>query len=577
MFWRFGFNTPSAIDGLLDREDVTLEEVLCDQDIIQEAKSQNTKLIDFLLKPENLEELIELFFSLDSDRQRLSLIACEILSCEIPQLTDALVLEHKELLVKFWSFLDVPFSSDVGFAYQSSYFCKIITIFLSKDTVEMLDFIKSTPENLNKILCHLQSPAIMDLLISLVRLEELPEAKGIVKWLSDNGLLLNLINRLDPNLDNDEHATAQQCICEIVRLSQTSLLDSPSIGANDFILELTSKEMMQKLADFMLDPDAPNSTSTLIHGVAIIIDIIRHNNGDIENETGLVTVMSYQHQLARPPVVSLTDMLQVMTDSIQRFNNLLIAPRQKGPVMPATPLGFERLKICELFAELLHCSNMSNLNFTEEQEQKEETDGDRLKLKFVQEKVLPTCIDLFFEFPWNNFLHYVVYDMLHQVFNGRMDRESNRQLALSIFTQGHLTDKIVEAQKKNDEECAKPKGMRLGYMGHLTFISDEIIKLFEGYPESIISAVEDSINLENWNEYCNNQLRETKERDSMPLGDIRINGVNPIVHSNGEEDDDELDATNHALGMFSRIGTLVEEEEDNGEEDTEIEIESWIR
>jgi hypothetical protein len=60
--------------------------------------------------------------------------------------------------------------------------------------------------------------------------------------------------------------------------------------------------------------------------------------------------------------------------------------------MPATPLGFERLKICELFAELLHCSNMSNLNFTEEQEQKEETDGDRLKLKFVQEKVLPTCI-----------------------------------------------------------------------------------------------------------------------------------------------------------------------------------------
>jgi hypothetical protein len=42
--------------------------------------------------------------------------------------------------------------------------------------------------------------------------------------------------------------------------------------------------------------------------------------------------------------------------------------------------------------------------------------------------------------------------MLHQVFNGRMDRESNRQLATTIFTQGHLTDKIVEAQKKNDEE-----------------------------------------------------------------------------------------------------------------------------
>ncbi len=55
-------------------------------------------------------------------------------------------------------------------------------------------------------------------------------------------------------------------------------------------------------------------------------------------------------------------------------------------------------------------------------------------------------------YPWNNFLHYVVYDMLHQVFNGQMGKESNRQLALSIFNQGHLTDKIVEAQEKNDIE-----------------------------------------------------------------------------------------------------------------------------
>lgn len=45
----------------------------------------------------------------------------------------------------------------------------------------MLDFIKSTPANLEKILSHLQSSAIMDLLLTLVRLEELPEAKGTVQ------------------------------------------------------------------------------------------------------------------------------------------------------------------------------------------------------------------------------------------------------------------------------------------------------------------------------------------------------------------------------------------------------------
>jgi hypothetical protein len=33
-----------------------------------------------------------------------------------------------------------------------------------------------------------------------------------------------------------------------------------------------------------------------------------------------------------------------------------------------------------------------------------------------------------------------------------MNRESNRQLALSIFNQGHLTDKIIKAQEQNDIE-----------------------------------------------------------------------------------------------------------------------------
>ncbi|KAI8064073.1 SIT4 phosphatase-associated protein-domain-containing protein [Thamnidium elegans] len=550
MFWRFGFNNTSAIDGLLEQEDVTLEEVLCDQDIIQEAKSQNPKLIEFLLRKENIAHLIALFFSLDIDKQRLPLVACEVLACEIPQLIDAIVIEHVEILQDFWNFLKLPYSVEPNYSFQSSYFCKIITIFLTKRTVEMLDFIKSTPVNLELILCHLQSSAIMDLLLTLVRLEELPEAKGTVQWLNDHGLLLNLIHRLDPHLEVNEHCTAQQCICEIIRMSQTSLLESPSIGMNDFIIQLTSKEIMQTLVKFMLDSSAPNATSTLINGVTIIIDIIRHNNSDMEHEA-----TGYQSQQARQPLISLVPMLTVLTLNIEEFNHLLLNPKSVPDItyrasLPI-PLGFERLKICELFAELLHCSNMSSLNV------EPNAPGDLLKLEFVKHKVLPTCTDLFFYFPWNNFLHYVVYDMLHQVFNGQMNKESNRQLALAIFTQGKLTDKIVEAQVKNDLECAKPKGMRLGYMGHLTFISDEVIKLFEGYPEGIISVVKDSIDLDKWHLYCIGQLKETKERDSLPLGEIK-----PGMQATLDDDDDDDDE---------------EDEIDEDEEDDEYNIEATLR
>lgn len=46
MFWRFGFHNPSAIDTLLDREDIELEDILEEEDLLQEAKSHNQKLID---------------------------------------------------------------------------------------------------------------------------------------------------------------------------------------------------------------------------------------------------------------------------------------------------------------------------------------------------------------------------------------------------------------------------------------------------------------------------------------------------------------------------------------------------
>ena len=46
----------------------------------------------------------------------------------------------------------------------------------------------------------------------------------------------------------------------------------------------------------------------------------------------------------------------------------------------------------------------------------------------------------------------MIYDMLHQIFNGRMDKGYNRNLAISVFKDGKLTDRMVQAQKANDEE-----------------------------------------------------------------------------------------------------------------------------
>lgn len=55
---RFGFHNTSSIDSLLDKEDVSLEAILNEEEIIQECKAQNTRLIDYFQQVDVLQRLL---------------------------------------------------------------------------------------------------------------------------------------------------------------------------------------------------------------------------------------------------------------------------------------------------------------------------------------------------------------------------------------------------------------------------------------------------------------------------------------------------------------------------------------
>jgi len=46
MFWGFGYQSQSTIDGVLEKPDCTLEMLLEEEDIIPECKGHHTKLIE---------------------------------------------------------------------------------------------------------------------------------------------------------------------------------------------------------------------------------------------------------------------------------------------------------------------------------------------------------------------------------------------------------------------------------------------------------------------------------------------------------------------------------------------------
>lgn len=56
-FPRFGFHNASAIDALLDRDEISLEAILDEDDLLQECKAQNTRLIDYFQRIDVLQRL----------------------------------------------------------------------------------------------------------------------------------------------------------------------------------------------------------------------------------------------------------------------------------------------------------------------------------------------------------------------------------------------------------------------------------------------------------------------------------------------------------------------------------------
>lgn len=60
MFWKFDLSAMSHVDKLLDKEGVTLRELMDGEDILQECKAQNRKLLDFLCRRQSMEELVGL-------------------------------------------------------------------------------------------------------------------------------------------------------------------------------------------------------------------------------------------------------------------------------------------------------------------------------------------------------------------------------------------------------------------------------------------------------------------------------------------------------------------------------------
>lgn len=585
----------------------------------------------------------------ETKRTRFAALASEILSADVWSLTDT-VMESTTNLNKLWSILELEAPLSINLA---TYFMKIMEHLLDMKCEEMISYlIDNQPTLVEKFMKHLANPPLMDFLLKLISTDKPDNSTGIIDFLQEQSLISFLIDALDvsdsPTNDHEvslvRQSSAADFLKALITISANSTTDNSTIGPNELTRELVSKPMMTRLCDTML-----KGGYALGNGVGIIIEIIRKNNSDYDILPVLYITLESHPPTGRDPIY-LGHLLEVFGSKIKDFNALLMSTGGQTSLKTTfgeiEPLGFERFKICELIAELLHCSNMAllndnkgfdvvrirdelrqkmkeidsvgfkynevidvsedilkpfieeektltkrfegetknrldqdddfndtidsfntklheqssqgnfpegdeeephaNANLTEEQIRELPVVGDYLKIALYDTQIVSNILSMFFKFPWNNFLHNVVFDIVQQVLNGSMDIGFNKFLAIDVFHSGDITFKITEGQRLCNEYELQHFGLRLGYMGHLTLIAEEVVKFIQLYPVNTVSQhIDEKIEDEVWENYVSLVLYDTRKKYNAILGGSDIDedeGSNTFDESGGEiMEDSDLD------------------------------------
>ncbi|KAF7300922.1 hypothetical protein MKEN_01319000 [Mycena kentingensis (nom. inval.)] len=292
----FGFHNASAIDSLLDKEDISVEAILDEDDLLQECKAQNTRLIDYFQRFDVLQRLLvyvtgQIEGEPEKGQFKYPYVATEVLCSEIWS------------IVETCSVLDRPPDDMKMQMVMAAHFTKINTVFLNKRPTEMLAFIRAQPTIVERLPQHIETPSFVDLLVRIIQLDEQPGGTGVL----EARLAIARAAHSPPPRASRAETHSRYAIPSSQSIKGIISMSTPAPGpgmaelhaapaSNLFTHQLASEESVAALVGYMMadfppppvEPDAdidalPNRascTSSVVHSIAIVIELICKNNSN---------------------------------------------------------------------------------------------------------------------------------------------------------------------------------------------------------------------------------------------------------------------------------------------------------
>uniref|UniRef100_A0A7N8XAR5 Protein phosphatase 6, regulatory subunit 2b n=1 Tax=Mastacembelus armatus TaxID=205130 RepID=A0A7N8XAR5_9TELE len=471
----------------------------------------------------------------ETKRFKYSNIACELLTCDVGVINDKLGNEEP-LLETLYAFLEQPSPLNPLLA---SFFSKTIGNLITRKTEQVISFLRRKEGFLSLVLKHIDTSAMMDVLLRLISCVEPPPLRlETLTWLNDEKLAQRLIELIHPERDEERQSNASQTLCDIIRLSRDQASQLQEFSQPDPLLTvLESQGCVEQLLQNMFS--GARTESCIVNGIQVLLTLL-----EIRRVDGVMDAQGFE----RSYTVNSSILLAIQPHLIH-FHQLLLEPPKRNPMLTTLgvleePLGNTRLHVARLVASLLYTSSASHAVIAQE---------------LCGLNTMDLLLDLFFKYTWNNFLHLQVelcvaailrpcaHEMRLQPGLGSQDKfkphqDASQEQALTetltselpatpknsahnlmvthLFQHCHLVQRILEAWEENDRIQAED-GMRRGYMGHLTRIANTVVHNLEKGPvhtqiSNLIAELPEDYR-GRWETFVEQTLSETNRKNTIDL------------------------------------------------------------
>uniref|UniRef100_A0A7S1AG64 Uncharacterized protein n=1 Tax=Noctiluca scintillans TaxID=2966 RepID=A0A7S1AG64_NOCSC len=459
----------TPLELLLQSPDCGIEDLLDEEDVVQQFKAGNDRLLSRLSQLDALETLIE-FITCDPPKgasrarcYRYPFVSVELMTCG-HLFEEILRPEHPQLLDDFWNFLDSP-SKQVN-SVLAGYFSRAASSFLVRHPTESVQYLRHRGADClrDRFLERLHSRSLADLFARFLCVNQ----PAHVLFESD-GLVLRLLARLEDQGSSDTYDNILLIVLELLRQKDNSCF------GGEVLRQLVAPDALTLLVDFIFS----GRKGTASAASSILTSVVFHCC--VVKGAGAATSPGRPRLLGPPTpwgddddgdrgatlASDLCSYLPRIRQRLQELNSSQSTVRLPIGELPSA--GSAAIDLIHFLTVLLKTRCLPVLEAVSD------------------EGLLSPCLDIFFAHPWSSVVHNFVRLLILEILGYARDTDEGFAHVARFLHDSRLVERIAAEFAQEQPSTEYRRRPRVGYMGHLHMIACDLKELDYKAPSGVES------------------------------------------------------------------------------------------